>query len=1283
MLKGKKEGRDNGNHPKDEVFFSAGYLEMYPDVAKAKADPWRHYVLKGKKEGRDNGLHPNLYPPETGMREILRLRNPSVAVIMPVYNRKDRVMNAINSVQNQSWSNWHLYIADDFSNDGTYEFLNSKIFDSRITLLRSKKKGQAGARNTALAQIQNEDFVAYLDSDNTWNQEYLELMLCRLLETNACCCYGVQKIFQRMKNGSIKISSFRYDSFDISRLRYRNFIDINVLMHSAGILKEIHGFDESLHVVEDWDFILRLAERYSFCRLPYVSCNYDDTKSESRVTPVRGKISSDFGNIVRNKHWIDWDLLSKTQDKSDESLVSVIIYFSGNDSPSFLRSCLQSLKRAGLYGNSKYRTEIIVVDDTCTEEGHAIISRFHSESLIDKYIVNDFACNFPLSCNRALSIARGHFIVYLDPHSYVSINWLDRLVDPMTRHNKLLGTTSKILEPDGSVNSAGCVYDHVSGIPYDLMRTLPGSFQASRRLTLLPCANSYCCAFRRSDIVARKGLYSIYESKLAIADLCLQLSNGQSSFAYIPHSTVICPSDRYRPDTETDDLAVFAERWHGKDFHSEQKIFDRIHLSEYVREWKKICSISFKKCSDTSCTRHSTIYHGPVYDLSLLGYGCEVNIEFQSALQSLCKSARLIAIKIPVPEKPEYKKYEWGDYYYAKCLAKSFAKLGFNTRVDFVESWYAHDDGLCINIVLRGLLRFDCKRSLNSFNILWVISHPDLVDASELNEYDCVLVASEILAAKYRNTASVRVPCTYMPQCTDSDIFSPVESCDAYAVGNLFLGNSRNVLRDVVRAAIEAGVDIKVIGNNWSKFIGHELIWSDAVPNLLLPFFYCSSDTVLNDHWSDMRQYGIVSNRIFDVLACCRGIVTDNIQNIPKELRFACFSWEDGDISDAIEKCRQFNNKLGKRQEARLRKIICDKYSFDRRAKQIAEFINTFRSNKFGAMYLEMLGADSRLYQQSNPRLSVVIPVYNGEQFIRSCLDSVLQHQDLPDRDLEVISIDDGSTDATPDILEEYKNNDQRLRVVRLESPEHAGSARNIGIRLARGRFIHFVDADDQVADNCYSAWVAALEQSGADFSCARYREVDYSTKKPLKVGGKSVIEKVRIVDVSNNKSELIRSSVAPWNKLYSKSFIIKNGLIFDRTMIRNDRSFYLGGVLKASKIMYYGEFVYDHFVNRSGSLVFQSGRNFRDVVDVFKNVYDIYRDSDPKIFHDVMDIQFKDLFFWYRKCIGTDYENDALKAVQDFLYTFCRENRIAEKCGPDVTGLITDFEKEVLSRNV
>ncbi|MDY2599999.1 MAG: glycosyltransferase, partial [Lachnospiraceae bacterium] len=91
VTQGKKEGRDNGWHPSEGMFFAKGYLEMYPDVAKSKVDPWRHYVLKGKKEGRDNGVHPG----EKQFRQENYLQNYSKVIKAGTDPWKHYVLNHI------------------------------------------------------------------------------------------------------------------------------------------------------------------------------------------------------------------------------------------------------------------------------------------------------------------------------------------------------------------------------------------------------------------------------------------------------------------------------------------------------------------------------------------------------------------------------------------------------------------------------------------------------------------------------------------------------------------------------------------------------------------------------------------------------------------------------------------------------------------------------------------------------------------------------------------------------------------------------------------------------------------------------------------------------------------------------------------------------------------------------------------------------------------------------------------------------------------------------------
>ena len=111
----------------------------------------------------------------------------------------------------------------------------------------------------------------------------------------------------------------------------------------------------------------------------------------------------------------------------------------------------------------------------------------------------------------------------------------------------------------------------------------------------------------------------------------------------------------------------------------------------------------------------------------------------------------------------------------------------------------------------------------------------------------------------------------------------------------------------------------------------------------------------------------------------------------------------------------------------------------------------------------------------------MIVPVYNGEKYIGQCLDAVLRRQNLSFDSLELICIDDCSSDETPNILQEFSNADQRLKVILLNKHAGAGAARNVGLKIARGKFLHFVDSDDLVIANSYSAWLDVRVKSCSD----------------------------------------------------------------------------------------------------------------------------------------------------------------------------------------------------------
>jgi glycosyltransferase involved in cell wall biosynthesis len=112
-----------------------------------------------------------------------------------------------------------------------------------------------------------------------------------------------------------------------------------------------------------------------------------------------------------------------------------------------------------------------------------------------------------------------------------------------------------------------------------------------------------------------------------------------------------------------------------------------------------------------------------------------------------------------------------------------------------------------------------------------------------------------------------------------------------------------------------------------------------------------------------------------------------------------------------------------------------------------------------------------------NPKVSIIVPVYNVKEFLPKCLDSILS-QTI--RDMEVITIDDGSSDGSAGVLDSYAESDNRITVVHVKNGG-VSKARNIGLDRAKGDFIGFVDPDDYVEPQMYSTLVKTAEEMGAD----------------------------------------------------------------------------------------------------------------------------------------------------------------------------------------------------------
>lgn len=201
---------------------------------------------------------------------------PKVSIIMPTYNRGWIIKRAIESILRQNFSDYEVIIVDDGSNDNT-ESVVSTFKDSRIRFERIEHKGVAGARNRGVSLAKG-DYICYLDTDNLWHPNFLEVMTNQLTNPYVLAYCDENMLLLDSKNLDANIIGRKVRNVDYNpvKLMQTNYIDINSVIHTKTLFKTIGLFDEELTAYEDWDFFARTAIKYPFQikHVDQVLCDY-------------------------------------------------------------------------------------------------------------------------------------------------------------------------------------------------------------------------------------------------------------------------------------------------------------------------------------------------------------------------------------------------------------------------------------------------------------------------------------------------------------------------------------------------------------------------------------------------------------------------------------------------------------------------------------------------------------------------------------------------------------------------------------------------------------------------------------------------------------------------------------------------------------------------------------------------------------------------------------------------------------------------------------------------
>lgn len=243
------------------------------------------------------------------------------------------------------------------------------------------------------------------------------------------------------------------------------------------------------------------------------------------------------------------------------------------------------------------------------------------------------------------------------------------------------------------------------------------------------------------------------------------------------------------------------------------------------------------------------------------------------------------------------------------------------------------------------------------------------------------------------------------------------------------------------------------------------------------------------------------------------------------------------------------------------------------------------------------------------PIVSVIIPSYNAADYIAQTLESVLA-QTLSD--IEVIVVDDGSTDSTRDVAAEFARKDSRVTLIE-QANQFAGVARNNGMAKARGTYLYFLDADDYIEKTALEELVDAIEKNHADIAIARSEGFDNKTGNTWPIDGAlNGMDFDCPVKHAEYCEKLFQSFIGwPWDKLFRKDFIDQTKLTFQPLRTTNDALFVFCALALANAIVCLDSVLFHHRTNNKNSLEGSRAKSWNNALCAIRAIGDLLNESE------------------------------------------------------------------------
>ena len=239
-----------------------------------------------------------------------------------------------------------------------------------------------------------------------------------------------------------------------------------------------------------------------------------------------------------------------------------------------------------------------------------------------------------------------------------------------------------------------------------------------------------------------------------------------------------------------------------------------------------------------------------------------------------------------------------------------------------------------------------------------------------------------------------------------------------------------------------------------------------------------------------------------------------------------------------------------------------------------------------------------------HPKVSIIIPVYNVQEYLEECLDSVISQTYS---DIEIICIDDCSTDNSRYILDNYIKKDKRIKIIKHEKNKGLGGARNSGLDAALGEYIIFADSDDKIDATMVEKLLNCINDTGADlvFSDIYLLNNDNSLEAYKPIHDMQYI-KGSIFSPQKDFKPFINIWPSAWNKLWKKSIIMD--IRFPENTYYEDHLFYYNYLFKCKNVAYLSEPLYCYRHKREGSIMQEVSPKIFEIFNIIENLEKLFK---------------------------------------------------------------------------